>query len=215
MTFGTATLTCERSHLTLHLGDQVVETRKVDRRFVETPFRAATTIAIQTNARGFFEQFATVVRTIGQQRVDHPTLDDYARVGTKACTTHEILDIAQAARCAIQQILAFPRTHQPPCQNHFLERDRQFAVVVLEVERHFRHVHLLPCRRAVEYDVFHLRATHCACALFAKHPAYRIGDVGLAASIGSDNRRHAALKQKLCVIGKRLESVDLELREPH
>jgi hypothetical protein len=162
-----------------------------------------------------FEQLATIIGPIGEQRVDHLALDHHARVGAQAGAAHEILDVAQAARRAVEQVLALAGAHEAAREHHFLERHGQVAVGVVEVQRDFGHVHRLARRRAVEDDVFHLRAAHHARALLTQHPAHRIGHVGLAAAVRTDNGRDAAIEHELRVIGERLESMHFELRQPH
>ena len=215
MAFGTPTLTGERTDLALDFGDEVVEARQVDRCLIETALGAAPAIAIQADARRLLKQFASIVGTVREQRIDHAALDHDARIGTESGAAHEILNVAQATRRAVEQVLALTRTQQATRQHHFLERHRQFAVVVLEVQRHFRHVHGLACGRPVEDHVFHLRAAHRPRPLFTQHPAHGVRDVGLSAPIGTDDSSHAAFKQELGVIGKCLEPMDFELRQPH
>ena len=215
MTFGAPALTGQRAHLTLDFRDEVVKAPQVDRGFVEATLGTASAIAIQADTSGFFKQLATIIGAIGEQGIDHAAFDDDAGVGAETCAAHEILNVAQATGRTIEQVLALAGTQQSARQHHFLERHRQFAVVVFEVQRHFRHVHGLSCRRTVEDDVFHLRTAHRSRALLSQHPAYRVGHVGLATAIRADNRRHPSLEHELGVIGERLEPVYFELRQTH
>jgi len=59
---------------------------------------------------------------------------------------------------------------------------------------------------AVEDAVFHLRAAQRLGALFAQHPAHRVGDVALAAPIGADDGRQARLELQARPIGEALET---------
>jgi hypothetical protein len=83
------------------------------------------------------------------------------------------------------------------------------------VKRHFGDVHRAARGRSLEDDFVHLGAAHHARALLAQHPANRVGDIRLAAPVRPDDGRHAGLEDEAGVVGERLESVQLELRQPH
>ncbi len=59
-------LTQQRAHLRLYFAREVVDANEICTRGLKLTLGAATTIAIEPNASGLFEQFAAVVRTIGQ-----------------------------------------------------------------------------------------------------------------------------------------------------
>ena len=80
---GALALARERAHLALHFGDEIVEALEIDRRLLEAALGGAATIAIEADARRFLEQLATIVGTIGEQRVDHLALDDDAGVARR------------------------------------------------------------------------------------------------------------------------------------
>ena len=146
VSLGTLPLARQRAHLRLHLADQVVEARQVDRRFLETAFRAPPSVAVEADAGGFLEQLAALIRAVGEQRVDHPRLDHDTRVRTQARATYKVVDVAQPARRAIQEVFALSGTREPARNDDFLERDRQRAVVVGEKERDLGDVHGAPRR---------------------------------------------------------------------
>ena len=215
MPLGALALAREAAHLALHLVDQVVEALQVDRRLLEAALRRAPAIAIQADARRFLEQLAPVVRTIGEQRVDHLALDDDAGAGAEAGAAQQVGDVAQPARRAIQEVVALARAREPARDHDFLERHGEDPVVVREVQRDLGDVHRPARRRALEDHLFHLRAAHEARALLAEHPAHGVGDVGLAASVRADDRRDARLEHELGGVGERLESLELELGQTH
>ena len=84
VSLGAPALARERAHLALHLADQVVEALQIDGRLLETALGGAAPIAIEADARRLLEQLAPVVRTIGEQRVDHLAFDDDAGVARRA-----------------------------------------------------------------------------------------------------------------------------------
>jgi hypothetical protein len=89
------------------------------------------------------------------------------------------------------------------------------AVLVREVQRDLGDVDGAACRRPLKDHLVHLRAAHQARALLAQHPPDRVRDVGLAATVRTDDRRHARFEHELRGVGERLESVELELGETH
>ena len=119
---GALALARQRAHLALHFADQVVEALQVDRRLLEAPLGRAAAVAIEADAGRFLEQLATVVGAVGEQRVDHLALDDDAGVGAEARAAQQVGDVAQAARRAIQEVLALARAREAARDDHFLER---------------------------------------------------------------------------------------------
>ena len=205
----------QRSNLALHLGDEIVDARQVGRRFLQTPLGAPLAVAVETDAGRFLEQLAPLIRFIGKQRVHHLPLDDDAGVGSESGAAHHVVDVAQAAGSVVEEVIALARAAQPPRDHDFAERNVERSVVVLEMERDFGDVHGAARGRALEDHLFHLRAAEGAGALLAEHPAHGVGDVGLSAAVRADDRGHARLEDHLGLIGERLESVNLELRQTH
>ena len=74
-----------------------------------------------------------------------------------------------------------------------------------------RLTHLRSCKN----DVFHLRPTKLPCTLFTKHPANRIRNITLSASVWPDNRRYAVMELKQHFIGKRLKPMYFQTFQIH
>ena len=64
--------------------------------------------AIQADARRLLEQFAPVVRTIGEERVDHLAFDDDARVAAEPRAAQKIGDVAQTTRTRLRNTHSLP-----------------------------------------------------------------------------------------------------------
>ena len=107
-------------------------------RLLEAALRAAAPIAVQADARRLLEQLAPLVRSVGEQRVDHARLDHDARVGAEPGAPHEIVDVAQPAGRPIEEVLRLARAREAARDHDFLEGHRERAVVVGEEERHLR-----------------------------------------------------------------------------
>ena len=120
------------------------------------------------------------------------------------------MDVAETAGCAVQEVVTFARAAQSPRDNDFAEWNVQRAIIILEMQRNLGEVDGSPRGRSLEDYLFHLGAAKSACSLLAQNPAYCVGDVGFAAAVRADDRRHAGLEEHIGLIGERLEAVNLE-----
>ena len=84
-----------------------------------------------------------------------------------------------------------------------------------EFQPHFRGPSRLSRVAPAEDHVFHALATQALGALLAQHPGERVNDVALAASVRTDDRRHAVIERELGSIWKTLEAGDLQTLKPH
>ena len=106
---GTLALPGQGADLALHLAEQVVQPRQVLRGLVEATLGVAPAVAIEAYARSLLEQFPPVVGTVGEQRVDHPLLDDDAGVRAQPRAPHQVVNVAEATRGAVEQVVALTR----------------------------------------------------------------------------------------------------------
>src|SRR5258708_25972710 len=83
------------------------------------------------------------------------------------------------------------------------------------MQRNFGEVDRTTSRGSLKDHFVHLRAAQQACALLAKHPAHGVGDVGFSAAVWTNDSGDAALEQQFGAVGERLETVELELGQPH
>ena len=127
----------------------------------------------------------------------------------------KILDVAQPHRGAVEQVIALPRAGEAPGHHHFAVGDGQIAVAVVEVEGDLGDVHRATRGGALEDHVLHLAPAEQPGRLLAQDPAHRVGDVGLAAAVGADDRRDAVLEGQGDAVGERLEPGELQLGQLH
>src|SRR5262249_51547131 len=92
---------------------------------------------------------------------------------------------------------------------------RQDAAVVPERDVDLGHSDRLARRTTVEDHVFHRVAAELAGALLAEHPANRVRNVRLAATVRSDDARDAVAQLHDRLVDEGLEALDLELLEKH
>src|SRR6266849_10651884 len=100
------------------------------------------------------------------------------------------------------------RGHLEPGGGHVL----QYAT---EPKAHFGRRRRLARVAAIENDVLHALAAKTLRALLTHDPRDRVGDIALAASVGSDNRRHPSVEGELRSVGERFEAVNLKTFEAH
>ena len=93
----------------MHLRNQVVEPLQIDRGFLEPPLRGPPPVAVQTDASRFLEQLAPVIRTIGEQSVDHLGFDHDAGVGAETRAAQHVGDVAQPSRRTVDEVVAVTR----------------------------------------------------------------------------------------------------------
>ena len=208
-------LASQRAHLACYLVQQVVESRQIRGRLFEAPLGAAAPVAVQAHTSSFLEEFAPVVRAVGQERVDHAALDHHTTVGTESRPADEVVDVAQAAGSPVQEVLAFAGAREAACDDHFCERNGELAVGVLKMQRHFREVYRPARRGPLEDDFLHLRAAQEPRPLLAEHPAHGIRHVRLATAIWTDDGCDSRAEVEVRGIRERLEAVQLELGQPH
>ena len=129
-----APLAGEAPHLRLHFGDQVFEAGQVCPRLLQASLVALLPAAVEPDSRRFFEQGAALLRLLREQRVDHLRLHHDGRVRAEPGATQQVLDIAQADRRTVQQVVALTRARQTPGYHDFLVGDGEHAVGVVEHE---------------------------------------------------------------------------------
>ena len=236
---GLGRLALERPALLLDLEDDVVETREVLLRGVELELGGAAPRLVLGDTRSLFDQLAPIGRPRAQDHADLALLDDRVGLGTEAGVHQQLVDVAQPAMGAVDEVLALARAVEAPGDLDVADRldgvegqrcrgsgGRPGDVVAARIgarwqrhaaqpERHFRRPGGLAGIAAAEDDVLHLVAAQALGALLAEHPGERVGDIALAAAIRTDDRGHAAVEGQLGAIGERLESRDFEAIETH
>src|SRR5262249_26905011 len=127
----------------------------------------------------------------------------------------QLADVAEAARLAVERVLALARAEEAPRHAHLVALEAEDAVLVLEGERHLGHGDGPAAAAAVEDHVLHRAAGEGARRLLAERPADRVDDVRLAAAVRADDRGEAPLEDDPGAVGERLEAAELECLEMH
>ena len=187
-------------------------------RVVQPVFGLAAAFLVLRHTCGFFEEDAQFIGLGLDDAADHPLPDDGVGARAEAGAEENVLDVAAAHRLVVDQVgaVAVAREHA---------FDRDFGVLAPlpggaaqgVVEHEFDRS---PARRlagvgAVEDHVLHRLAAQFAGLGLAEHPAGRVDDVGLAATIGADDAHELARHLKLRGVYEGLETRKFDLRETH
>ena len=121
----------------------------------------------------------------------------------------QFVDILQTAGCAVQKVLAFPGTVQPPCHGHFIEINIQLVVGIIKGNCHRRITQRLSRLCSGKNNVLHIAAAQRLGTLFSKHPAHGIRYIALSTAVRSDNSRDALVELQIHLVGKGFEALHL------
>ncbi len=110
-------LSLQRAALLLDFEDDVVDAREVLLRGFELELRRAPAALVLRHARGLFDELAAIGRTRAQNLADLALLDHRVRLDADAGVHQQVLHVAQPAHLAVDQVLAFARSIEPP--HHF------------------------------------------------------------------------------------------------
>ena len=90
------------------------------------------------NARGLFDNGAPVVRLRAQQLPNALLPDDRVALRPKASAHEDVLNVAQAAQLAVQQIFALAGAEQPPRDDNFALLRRAVELAAANLQHHLR-----------------------------------------------------------------------------
>src|SRR6185503_17683739 len=108
-----ARLAPDRPEFALDFADDVVEPEEVLGHLVQAGLGLLLAGAVAGDARGLVEDEPPVARVARHEPVDLALLDDRVVVGADARPVQEVADVLQAARRAVQEILAVAGRVQP------------------------------------------------------------------------------------------------------
>ena len=160
------------------------------------------------NARCFFEHLAAILALGGEDFIDAALAHDGIAVPAQARIPEQVHDVLQPAGRTVDLIFAIAVAIHPAGNGHFRKIDEQRVVGVIKNKRHLAEGLLTALLGAVKDDVLHFRPAQGLGALFAKHPAHGVGNIGFSASIGAYHAGDAVLKGELHPVGKGFEPVD-------
>ena len=208
-------LSLKRAHLPLHLRNDVSNTQQIRLRKLQLPQRFFLLSLKLRDARCLFKDRPTILRFRTQEHVDLPLRHDRVRSTSNACARKEIMYILETAHGAVHAILPVPIPENATADGHFIVVHAQGPLAVRKCQHDFRHAHCLALVSAIKNDVRHFGAAQGLCRSLPQHPADRIDDVGLAATVRAHDACHALVKFKVRLVSKGLEAVNGETLEIH
>ena len=107
-------LALQRAALLFDFEDDVVDARQVLLRGFELQLGRAAARLVLRDAGGFFDQLAPIGRPRAEDHADLALLDDRVGLGAEAGVHQQLVDVAQAADLAVDQVLALARAVQAP-----------------------------------------------------------------------------------------------------
>jgi len=211
-------LTVQAFELALQLLAQVGQARQVLLGAADTVLGLATALLVLGDAGGFLDEIAQLLGLGLDQLADHALLDDRVAARPQTGAEEDIGDIAATALGAVEEIGVLPVTGDPAADGNLGEGGvfaHQRVVAVVEDQLDGGLGHRLARVGAVEDDVGHRLAAQVLRRTFAHHPAHGVDDVGLAATVGPDHRRHVAGKAHRRRIDEGLEAGQLDAFQAH
>ena len=207
-----AGLALETRNATTHRGEILGHANEVGVGLLELANRFLALGAVAADTRGFLEQDAPFLGLLLHERHDLALFDHAVGRRSQTRVVEEVLDITQTAGLVVDQVFGSPVAKGAAGNHDFRKLAGDHALVVLDDQGHFGHVHRSAFGRAREDDVFHLVATQGLGSLLAQHPTDRVDDVGLSTPVRADDARDAiAGEVHLDLVGEALEAEYAEL----
>ena len=167
------------------------------------------------NAGGLLDEGSALLGAALQNGVELALADDGMRILAQARIVQDVLNVHQAARARVDEVLAFARAIHAPGDSDLVKVDGQHMVRVIEHQRDLGDTHRLARRRAREDDILHGLAAQLLGALLAQDPQNRVRNVRFSRAVGTDDDGQARLKRHMGAVGKRLEPFEREGLEIH
>ena len=122
------------------------------------------------DAGGLLNEGTALLGTALQNGIELALADDGMRILAQSRIVQDVLDVHQAARARVDEVLTLARAIHAAGDGHLVKVDGQHMVRIVENQRDLGHTHRLARRRAREDDVFHGLAAQLLGALLAQDP---------------------------------------------
>lgn len=178
----------------------------------------AATLLVFGDARRFLDEMPQIFGFGLDQPGNHALLDDRIAAWAKAGAEEDVGDITATALGAVEEIGVLPVAGHPAADGNLGKRRvfaSQAAVGIVEDQLDAGLRHRLAGVGAVEDDIGHRLAAQVLRRALTHYPADGIDDVGLAAAVGPDHRRHVAREAHGGGIDKGLEACELDAFQTH
>ena len=208
-------LPLQRAELSADLTQEVLDPGQVRLGGRQAPLGTLLAAAVLQDPGSLLDDEPALLRAGVEDTVDVALGDDHVLLAAHTGVRQQLLDVEQAARHAVDRVLAVARAEQQARDRDLGEVDRQLPCGVVDRERDLRPTQRRALGAAGEDDVVHLLGPHRRGGLGTEHPADRVDHVGLARSVRPDDHGHARLERQLGGVREGLEALDLECLEEH
>ena len=205
----------KRLHLGLKLPHNAVHMREVVLRVLELAVRLQAAVTVLLDARGLLQKLAPVLGLAREQPVNLTLTDHRVGAAPHSGVEEQFVDVPQAARNLVDEVLAVAGAVRPARDSDFLKLHRKQAGGVVHGERDLRQAHGLALRAAAENDVLRASGPKVAHVRFAHDPRDCVPDVALAGAVRADDSRYPRRELDLSWVGKRLEAADFQFFQAH
>ena len=156
--------------------------------------RTLLTALVLGDAGSLLNKSAALLGAALQNGIELALADDGMRILAQARIVQDVLNVHQAARARVDEVLTLARAIHAAGDSHLFKVDGKHMVRVVEHQRNLGHTHRLARRRAREDDILHGLAAQLLGALLAQDPQNRVGDVRFSRAVGTDDDGQARLK---------------------
>ena len=164
---------------------------------------------------GFLDQAPPLGRLRGEDRLDLALADDGVHPLAEPEVGEQLDEVQAPHGSTVDEVLALAAAVQPTRDRELRVVDGQRPVGVVEEELDLAEVGRPARAAACEEDVVGLLGAQLARAERAGRPADRVGDVGLAGAVRTDDDADARLEPDLDRVRKRLEATQLDRAQVH
>ena len=159
------------------------------------------------NTGSLIEEFAPVFRFVGQNFIDLALSDDGVAFLADSGVIKQLIDITQSALYAVQQIFALAGPVDSSGNRDFLVIHGKLVVRIVQRNCHIGKAQRFSQLCSGKNNILHGCAAQLFDALFSEHPADRVRDIALSASVRSDDPRDSVVELKPHFVRKGFESL--------
>ena len=117
------------------------------------------------------------------------------------------MNITKTGCLSVNLIVTLARAIITPCNNNLITVKISTTISIIEHKARLSVAHPFSLFSTAEDYILHLCTAQGLCALLTEHPAHRVGDVTLTASVRTDNGSYSGIKIQNRFIGEGFESL--------
>ena len=198
-------LLLQRADLELQFFNFVVDADEILFRLFQLALGFFFPIAVAGNPGSLFKDFPTVRALGGDDIGNLPLADDGVAVAAEARVHQEAVDVLQADRFLVDIIFALAAAIVAAGEHKLTAFRLKEVFRVIENQGNLCKSHWGAHFGSAEDDILHLIAAQGLGTLFPHDPENRVGDVGLARTVGTHDGRDVLLEGEAGLVRETLE----------